>query len=125
MELPSDTIDNHLNHLTVNCCQTILHIFYTAMRNRPQNQSFIVSKNIRRTKLKHNVILITNIKSFNYYVLILFILVANLFRPAVTSKNSIHYNHNYKMVNHLVRVLYQSGVSLSPISFIFNQILIL
>ena len=117
MDLPSDTTDSHLNHLTMNCCQSILHIFYTAMRNTSQNQSIIVSKNIRRTK--HNVILITNINLSNYCVLILFIIVANLFRPVVTSKNSIHYNHNYKMVNHLVRVLYQSGVSLI-LSFCFE-----
>ena len=114
MELVFDTTDNHLNHLTFNCCQTILHVFYTAMRNTSENHSFIVSKNIQTTQQnKQNLILITNIKFSNYYVLILFILVANLFRPAVTSKNSIHYNHNYKVVNHLVRVLYQSGVSLN------------
>ena len=79
----------------------------------------IVSQNFRTTKLnKHNVILITNINFSNCCVLILLVLVANLFRPVAASKNSIHYNYNYKVVNQLVRVIYQAGVSLVNVSVV-------
>jgi hypothetical protein len=87
-------------------CKSILHIIYTKMRNTILKKSLL---NKSRTKLnQRSVILITNIKFMNFYVLILFILVANLFQPVVTAKSSLRYNHNHKIV---VRVLYQSGVS--------------
>lgn len=86
------------------------------MTNTSHKQSIIVSQYWRTNKLdgnsnRDNVIIISNFNFSNCFVLILLASVANLFRPVAASKNSIHYNYNYKMVNQLVRVIYQTGVS--------------
>jgi len=94
----------------LNSCESIDHMIYRAMRKSILNKP---DMNANRTKEnERSVILITNVKYVNFYVLILFIFVANLLEPVVTAKSSLRYNH--KLV---VRVLYQSGVSHSLLSF--------